>query len=487
MIAVALALGCAPGTARLDRPTDAPATGETGAAPSTGDTGLPPTLPPARPPNLLILLADDLGTDKVGVYAEHPLPPPTPRLDALAAEGVLFRNAWATPVCSSTRTALLTGRTGRRTGLGDVIQTSQPLEVPIGEFILPELLRQAPTPYADAAVGKWHLAGYRSTHGLDHPIALGFDRFVGTMGNLYDFMEFDGRKHGYYHWEKVEDGVMTKVYAYQTSVTVDDALALASTLPEPWLLYVAFAAPHKPLDVPPDGLHSFGPLDPDAPDARLYHAVVEAMDTEIGRLLDGLGDEVRERTTVVFLGDNGTPDHAILPPLDPKRGKMSMFEGGLNVPLIVAGAGVAAPGRESAALVHVTDLFATFAGLAGVPLSGPGAPPELADRPLDSVSFLPVLADPAADGGRTHVHGERFLPVGPPPYWLDRRATRDDRFKVIEAVGPLPPQVFDLQGRVDDGEPIDLRTLSAADRAQVDALLAAHEAYWASIPPVALP
>jgi arylsulfatase A-like enzyme len=125
----------------------------------------PPALvtPEGRPPNVLIVLLDDVGTDKIGAYAEHPRPAHTPNLDALAAEGVLFRNAWATPQCSPSRAALLTGRYGRRSGVGRTVQAYESsYELPPDELTLPEMLRGAPDAWDSSEVGKWHLATYAS-------------------------------------------------------------------------------------------------------------------------------------------------------------------------------------------------------------------------------------------------------------------------------------------------------------------------------------
>ncbi|MEZ4235921.1 MAG: sulfatase-like hydrolase/transferase [Myxococcota bacterium] len=434
----------------------------------------PVALPPS-PSNVLVLLTDDQGVDKVAAYGEHPDPPHTPRIDALARDGLLFRNAWATPSCSPTRAALLTGRTGRRTGVGGVLQVEEAGELPLDEVTLPRLLREAaPTPWATAALGKWHLSGYAAPDGVDHPVRAGFDVFRGSMGNLYDVGVDDGQRHSYYHWDKVSDGALAVTERYATSDTVDDALALAAELPEPWLLYVAFNAPHRPLDPPPEALHTLGPLTEDSPEAVRYQAVVEALDTEIGRLLDGLDPAVRERTTVIFASDNGTPEHAVLPPWSPSRGKDTPFEGGINVPLVVSGPLVAAPGTETDALVQLLDVFATVADIAGVPASA------LDGVALDSRSLLPLLRG-EPDPQRAFVHSEQFNPPGPGPYVADWRMTRGARFKVVTRAER--DALFDLAGRDDDGPVLDPAALPAEVGAEVDALLAEHARYWAEIPP----
>ncbi|HHO52907.1 MAG TPA: hypothetical protein ENK18_19040 [Deltaproteobacteria bacterium] len=429
-------------------------------------------IPGRSPANVLILLTDDQGVDKVGAYGEHPEPPPTPNIDALAERGVLFRNAWATPICSPTRAALLTGRTGRRTGIGDVLQHRGGKELPLREPTLPALLKISDPSWSTAAVGKWHLAAYNSASGPDHPNLVGFDRFAGSMSNLYDADEPDGLPHGFFHWEKITDGQVSKSQTYATTETVDDALAIIAELPEPWLVYVPFNAPHRPLDPPPEHLHSFGPLTLGDPETLRYHAVVEALDTEIGRLLDGIDPEVMARTNLFFAGDNGTPAHAITEPWNPRRGKLTPYEGGVNVPLIVAGPAVEAPGEESRAVVQILDIFATALELSGAALPN--------DVIFDSHSFAGQLSDPAAEG-RPLVFSERFLPTGRPPYHTDWRLSRDGRFKVMEIDGQLG--VFDLEGRDDDGPALDPEVLSGVDQLHVAALLQAHHDYWDHIEP----
>ncbi|MGK0482322.1 MAG: arylsulfatase B, partial [Planctomycetota bacterium] len=117
--------------------------------------GLLMAAPIGDAPNILIVLMDDVGRDKIGAYADHPNPAPTPSLDALAAQGVLFRNAWAYPVCSPTRAALLTGRYGDRTGITTIIRAGDGVHTPLllSETILPEVLPD----HRSLAIGKWHL------------------------------------------------------------------------------------------------------------------------------------------------------------------------------------------------------------------------------------------------------------------------------------------------------------------------------------------
>lgn len=433
-----------------------------------------PTLRPPPPNNLMVVVLDDVGIDLVSAYGVGSLPAPMPTFDALAADGVLFERAYATPVCSSTRAALLTGRYGRRTGVGGVIgDVDPPFALPDAEVTLAEMLRSAPTPYTSAAVGKWHLANQRSFGWAWHPLSQGFARFSGTPGNLGggEFGSF-----GYYDWIKDENGLVTSSKRYATTDTVDDAIRFARELPEPWMLYVAFNAPHPPFHSPPAALVHALPgntLDP----AELTRSVLEAADHEFGRLLASIDPAVRARTTIVWLGDNGTVGGAILPPSDPEESKSTLHEGGVHVPLVVSGAGVAAKGQRCGALVDVVDLFPTLAELAGVNLAsipGPGGGPVV----LDGASLAPYLGDPGLPSQRRAIYAERFAPNGPPPYTTDWRSVRDERYAMLWS-GRDQVALYDLTlAPPTDGPDLLLDGVSADERVILDGL-------WAELAPYA--
>ena len=360
------------------------------------------------PPNVMVLLADDLGVDKVAAYGLSSAEQHTPVLDGLAAQGVRFTNAWSLPNCSSTRAMLLTGRLPARHGIGTSIGwNGNGPELALDELTVAERLGAAG--WATAAVGKWHLT--TSAHsGLMHPVLQGFDSHEGTIDS------FGGLENPaiYFAWTKSVSSpagsVQQAVNGYVTSVNVDDALARIEQLPEPWFVYLAFNAPHVPLHKPPADLHSFDLSPPiyEAPGLH-YRAAVEAMDTEIGRLLEGLGRERLGRTLLLFAGDNGD------------TGKGQVTDDGVAVPLIVAGAGVVAPGRVCDALVSLADVHATLVELAGL----------LPTPNTDAVSFLAQLHDPTAPSAREFVLTERVKPNGPPPWHERKRAVRDRRYELL--------------------------------------------------------
>jgi arylsulfatase A-like enzyme len=397
--------------------------------------------------NILVLLVDDIGVDKIRAYGEHPGAPPTPSIDALAARGVLFRNAYAPPTCSPSRAALLTGRHPRRYGLGDRLQTRADLyEVPLSELALPEALERSPLGYDQAAVGKWHLSTFNSPSGEHHPLLFGFRWYAGSFANL-NITNTPGASRGTYeHWQKNTNGTFSFSDTYATTDTVNDALERIEALESPWFLWVAFNASHRPFHEPPPGLHTRPSL---KTAIERFDAATEALDTEIGRLLDAMNAETLALTTVIFLSDNGTPRAAMAPPLDLSHGKGTLYEGGINIPLIISGSAVKKPGAESAALVHVVDVFATVAELTGVDVNRledeRGAPVA-----IDGSSLLPYLEDPALPSQREFVFQDAFTPNGPGPYRSDTRMIRNHRYKLVKST-ETGDEFFDLRGRTDDG------------------------------------
>lgn len=415
---------------------------------------------PAPPTNVLLVVLDDWGVDMFAPSGAHPGAPALPNLEALASQGVYFARAYAAPTCSPTRSQILTGRYSFRTGIGEPIQQWQ--SVPALEFdevTLPEVFdNAAAASIATSAVGKWHL-GSLSTGDADSPTLQGFDWFAGTLGNLFFNESFDD-------YEKVTNGVPQNSTTYATTEQVDDALARIVAMPQPWFLSLAFNAPHQPFHAPPAHLHSYTLAgDPDTTPNAHYMAALEALDTEFGRLLASMPAHVRANTTIVVIGDNGTPNEAVTLPAIDGQSKGSLYEGGMNVPLIVAGKHVVQPGRTSDALVHSVDLFPTIAELFEVDYrAGIGD-----NRPVDGVSLASLLRDPAAPPVRHDVFHERFSPNGPGPYPSHGWMVRDARWKLIRRVGQSD-LFFDLLGLVREGAPLDVGALDPEQQAAYDQL-----------------
>ncbi len=252
--------------------------------------------PVAVADNVLLIIADDLGADSVGLFSPANTTAPTPTLDGLAANGVRFTRCWSNPTCSPSRAALLTGRHGFRTGVGwpgDVIGLS--------EGTIANAFNSAG--YGTACIGKWHLSN-QTNGGDDNPNLMGFDHFSGAMsGALRDF----------FLWPKVVNGqaLQQRVRTYATTENVNDAISWIDEQDSDWFLWLAFNAPHSPFHLPPNELHSYDLLGTEADIAAnptsYYQASIEAMDTEIGRLLGSIDAAVLANTTIIFVGDNGTP------------------------------------------------------------------------------------------------------------------------------------------------------------------------------------
>jgi arylsulfatase A-like enzyme len=426
------------------------------------------------PPNVLVIVLDDVGVDSLGAYAEGMDLPPSPNIDALAQGGVLFRNTWSPPLCSPARAAILTGRRGYRTGIGWVVDVvPEQLALPYSEITIPEMLDLGASGFSHAAIGKWHLnrtGDYLLGPASIAPNVAGFSHYDGPIGNLWPPWD------SYFDFGKYVNGTLTRSTTYATTDQVDSALAWMQTAPEPWFCYLAFSAAHKPLHVPPASLHtqSLAGLDLTITPRPFYKAVVEAIDTELGRLFSGMG-ALEPRTNILLLGDDGTESGYSVPPFDPVNGKGTLYEGGINVPFIMKGPAVTLPGTESGALVNVSDVFATVAELAGVDLAT--AMPGSVE--LDSRSVVPLVQGTLpADQHRTLDFVESFQPNGWGP--TDAiQAARDLRFKVIRNawVGfPQGDEFYDLVA--DPFETLDLLTtaLSPAQQTAYDALSAALDA-----------
>lgn len=365
-----------------------------------GSTPCPAAASPAAKPNLLVILVDDLGFGDLACQGASDLR--TPHLDALMAAGMRFDNFYANcPVCSPTRAALLTGRYPDEVGVPGVIRTHPEdnwgyLDPTVP--LLPALLKQAG--YHTAIVGKWHL-GLESPN---LPNERGFDHFHGFLGDMMDDY-FTHLRHGrnymrLNHEVITPEGHATDLFARWAI----DYLDRRRRQPEPFFLYLAFNAPHGPIQPPPDWLERVRQREPglDERRARIV-ALIEHLDDAIGRVLDALQRNGQAANTLVlFTSDNGG-QLALGANNGPWRGgKQDMYEGGLRVPACAVWPGRIAPGSRTPAVAITMDLFTTCLEAAG--LSAPAG--------TRGVSLLPVLL------GRTHTLPERDL------VWMRREGNR---------------------------------------------------------------
>lgn len=301
-------------------------------------------------PNILLIIADDMGLDATPGYDTGTIKPNMPNLENMINSGVRFTNLWSNPTCTPTRSSILTGKYGFRTNVlnvGDVLSTS--------ETSIQQYLTTNKPEYSNAVIGKWHLSTNTS-----HPTAMGINHYAGLLS---------GGVQSYWNWNLTENQQITNSTEYTTTKFTDLAIDWVSNQTDPWFLWLAYNAPHTPFHLPPTELHSQGnlPSDQASIDANpvpYYMAMLEAMDSEIGRLLNSMPAEERENTVIIFIGDNGTPNDVVqVYPM--QRAKGSVYQGGVNVPMIVSGKNVGRFNAIEDALVNTTDLFATIADIAG--------------------------------------------------------------------------------------------------------------------------
>jgi arylsulfatase A-like enzyme len=365
-------------------------------------------------PNIVIVLFDDLGLGDIGAYGGHAVA--TPRLDQLAAEGLLFEDGYSpSPYCSASRAGLMTGRYAVRSGLDHVLQVAGSWQdtalrfgglnrrLPAEEITLAEVLQSAG--YETAIVGKWHL-GDRSP---SLPNDLGFDSFYGLLfsndqGNPViweDRLEVEGHP--------IDQSTLTRRYTERAVEFIEE------NRERPFFLYLAHTFPHIPLHVDPDRLGSSA--------AGRYGDVVEELDWSTGEVLDALDRAgVARNTLVVVSSDNGPWFQGS--PGGVRGRKFDIFEGGMRVPFLVSWPERIAPGSVDRRPVNAIDVFPTVLELAGVP--------QPADRVIDGESlvrrFEGVGAAPrgpiwfhqvghlrAVRLGRFKYHDRHRVPFGNPP------------------------------------------------------------------------
>jgi arylsulfatase A-like enzyme len=336
-----------------------------------------------RPPNIIIIYADDLGYGDVGFNGRKEWS--TPNLDRLGKQGTIFRR-WYTAgvVCAPSRTALLTGRYGIHNG----VTGNGSLDTPSEEVTLAEILK--PHGYATALFGKWHHGGPRpGKKEYTHPMDQGFDEFFGFTNAVHAWEKFPkeiwvGRE------KKPTDG------DYCDAMFTDRAIEfLGRHKDKPFFLYVPYTAPHGIVDAPKENIAEHTPkfkeADPSKPVNAAYAAMITRMDKEVGRLMAALEEQkLAENTLVIFSSDHGATFEKAMhgstnyhDSNQPFRGqKRTLWEGGVRVPGIVRWPGKVPAGGESHELVHMIDVVPSVLAATGV-----RAPEE---RPIDGKNLLPV-------------------------------------------------------------------------------------------------
>jgi arylsulfatase A-like enzyme len=436
-----------------------------------------------RPPNIVVLVCDDLGKYEVSAYgAEHVQ---TPNIDRLAASGVLFDEGYVTaPTCAPSRAGIMTGRVQNRFGFESQMMEFYPtnmIEYLSGKYIVNtedwvlaskpqypsewQVHRQGVPPteinlaealgkygYHTGLVGKWHLG--ISRHHL--PLERGFDYQYGFHGafSLYAPEQHWNKVVNYvgesfstrYQWEsgRYGDGAITRMgkeireEQYLTFAIRDEAIGyIERQQQEPFFLYCAFSAPHVPFQAPVDYYCRYAHVEEE--NKQVYYAMISALDDAIGAIHQRIIDlGLEEQTVIYLLSDNGGATYTGATDNGPlKGGKLMQFEGGLNVPFMVSWPGHIPAGQRFADPVSSTDIFATSLALAG------GTLPE--DRPYDGVNLMPYILGENAEAAP---HEQLFWRCD--HIW----AVRDGDYKLILSTRDGWAELYDL--KTDKSESINL-------------------------------
>lgn len=368
-----------------------------------------------RKPNIILILADDLGYGDIGCYGGIR----TPNLDRLAAGGIRFTDFHSSgAVCSPTRAGLMTGRYQQRAGIPDVITAANNRDhgMSTSEITFPKLLQKAG--YRTAIFGKWHL-GYLPKF---NPVHHGFDEFRGYVSGNVDYVSHVDQA-GYADWwngDKLapEEGYVTDLISKHGLRFIEENKS------RPFFLYLAHEAVHSPYQGPHDkafrepGKHNNQPRADYKP---AFREMLESMDASVGAVVDAVRRAGLEKDTlIVFVSDNGGTPMSSNGPL---RGhKSSLWEGGHRVPAIACWPGAIKAGQSDATGITL-DLFPTFLDAAGV------ARPA---RKLDGMSLLPHWTQRAGVSERTLFWGHGR-----------QRAMRQGKWKLVQMPGE-EPALFDL-------------------------------------------
>jgi arylsulfatase A-like enzyme len=335
--------------------------------------GRPVAGPPRGRPNIVVILADDLGWADVGWHGQEIR---TPRLDSLAAAGAKLEQFYVQPVCSPTRGALLTGRYPMRYGLQvGVVRPWAQYGLPLEERTLPQALRDAG--YETSISGKWHLGHVRPEY---LPTRRGFEHQYGHYNGALDY--FSHVRDGGFDWHR--DDQACRDEGYSTHLIAREAVHRieARDRSRPLFLYVAFNAVHAPHQVPDSYKAPYGQL---AEPRRTYAGMVAAMDEAVGKIVDAVEREgLRRDTLFLFSSDNGGPAPGSVTSNGPLHGqKATLYEGGVRVPAFATWQDHIKPGRVVDAPLHIVDWYPTLLKLAGASLDQP--------QPLDGRDAWPAI------------------------------------------------------------------------------------------------
>lgn len=355
----------------------------------------------SKKPNIIIILADDLGWGDVGFHGSAIK---TPHLDRLSKEGVILNRYYTAPICSPTRAGLMTGRYPNRVGIREAtIPPWSDFGLDTSEVLMPQMLAEAG--YKNRAlIGKWHL-GHNSLQ--YHPMRRGFTHFYGHFNGAIDY--FTHKREGEVDWQN--DYEPSKDKGYSTNLLTDEAVKCINSYSKqstPFFIYLAYNAPHGPLQAPDEDLKENG-FDPSKPRFsgteggdesaesgnlghgntpwQTYAAMVTNLDKGIGRVLQTLKDlKIDDNTLILFHSDNGAAGNGATASHGELRGyKFDEWEGGVRAPAIIKWAAAnLVGGRQIEQVMGYVDVFPTFKEIAGVK--------STPKKPFDGISMWPVLS-----------------------------------------------------------------------------------------------
>ena len=372
----------------------------------------------ASRPNVILIVADDMGYGDFGCFGNGPVR--TPHLDRLVAQGTCFRQHYsASPICAPARAALLTGRYPHRTGAVTQHEIHGLDRIALREVTIADAFQAAG--YATSLVGKWHNGTFDRRF---EPNARGFGEFTGFCGGWTDYYRYYLRRNDS---SNPSDG------RYLTDVLTEEALGfIQRNRNSPFFLYLPYNAPHSPFQASDEWIEPYRAMGLNRIVATTY-AMIERLDAGIGRILDALDWEgLSENTIVAFTSDNGPA--FFNPPYMLEEGEPTfnerfnaglrgskgwIYEGGIRVPMVLRWTGCVRAGRLADDLAHFTDWMPTLLSLAGV--SKPSGPT------LDGQDLAPLLT-----GSPVQVEPRRFWQWN--FYWPDigtNAAVRDGNWKLV--------------------------------------------------------
>ena len=344
---------------------------------------------PSRP-NIVFILADDLGWGDVGWHGSEIK---TPHLDKLANAGARLESFYAQPVCSPTRAALLTGRYPIRHGLQTgVVRPWAQYGLPLEEQTLAEGLKSAG--YATAIVGKWHLGHFRPEY---LPTRRGFDHQYGHYNGAIDYNTHD--RDGGFDWHR--DDKVNRDEGYSTHLIADESVRIVEKYAgkQPFFLYVPFNAVHSPHQVPASYMEAYGNL---KGERRNYAGMLAALDEAVGKIVTAVEQAgVREQTLFVFSSDNGGPQPGVITSNGNLRaGKSTHYEGGVRVAAFATWDGKIPAGSSVSEPLHMVDWYPTLLNLVGAKV--------VQKLPLDGLDAWATLTE-----GKPSPHTEILLNATP--------------------------------------------------------------------------